>query len=108
VNSRVTLITIVGFGLMLGGCKRQEPPSPIVKEVQDAGAGDLSTESEETIEKWFVEHEKLAIHVRDECSAIKANKPADWSVTTEGRICTAATKAVFKNSEPIKTDERKF
>ena len=36
-----------------GGCKKVDPPSPIVKKVQDAGAGDVSNASKESIEQWF-------------------------------------------------------
>jgi hypothetical protein len=108
VNRKMMLTVVVGFVLALGACKKQESPSSIIKEVQENGGGDLSVSSEESIEQWFVQHEKLAIHIRDECSAIKSSKPAEWGTTTEGRVCMAATKAVFKNNEPIKTDERKF
>jgi len=103
-------LLVVGLlaGILLGGCKKLEPPSPIVKKVQDAGAGDVSDASKESIEQWFRQHRDLAKEIGQDCGRIKATKPADWADTTEGRVCqAAATVSVFGN-EHIQADERKF
>ena len=62
-----------------GGCKKVDPPSPIVKKVQDAGAGDVSTASKESIEQWFKQHHDLAKEIVLDCNRVKASKPADWA-----------------------------
>jgi hypothetical protein len=53
----VKLNNLLVAGLLVavipGGCKKLDPPSLIVKKVQDAGAGDVSNASKESIEQWF-------------------------------------------------------
>ena len=41
--SILVLVSAVGFV----GCKKAEPPSPIVKMMEDAGSGDVSKTSDE-------------------------------------------------------------
>lgn len=91
-----------------GGCKKVDPPSAIVKKVQDAGAGDVSNASKESIEQWFKQHHDLAKEIVQDCNRVKATKPADWADSTEGRVCQAAASASVFGKEPIQTDQRKF
>ena len=91
-----------------GGCKKVDPPSPIVKRVQDAGAGDVSNASKESIEQWFKQHHDLAKEIAQDCNRVKATRPADWADSTEGRVCQAATSASVFGNEHIQTDQRKF
>ncbi len=96
------------IGIVLGGCKKAEPPSPIVKKIQDAGAGDVSNATKQSIEQWFRQHGDLAKEIRQDCDRVKATKPADWADTTEGRVCQAAASASVFGHEHTQTDERKF
>ncbi len=91
-----------------GGCKKTDPPSPIVKKVQDAGAGDVSNASKESIEQWFNQHHDLAKEIVLDCNRVKASKPADWADSTEGRVCQAAASASVFGNEHIQPDQRKF
>ena len=91
-----------------GGCKKVDPPSQIVKKVQDAGAGDVSNASKESIEQWFKQHHDLAKEITLDCNRVKASKPADWADSTEGRVCQAAASASVFGHEHIQPDQRKF
>ena len=91
-----------------GGCNKEEPPSPIVKKLEDAGAGDLANASKESIEQWFRQHREVAKEIRQDCSRVKATKPADWGEITEGRVCQAVESASVFGNEHEETDQRKF
>ena len=100
----VSLLT----GLLSGGCKKVEPPSPILKKIQDAGAGDVRNASKESIQQWFREHRDPAKEIGQDCNRVKATKPADWGDTTEGHVCQAATSVAVFGNEHIQTDQQKF
>ena len=103
-------LLVVGLfaGLLSGGCKKVEPPSPIVKKIQDAGAGDVTNASKESIQQWFRQHRDLAKEIGQDCNRVKATKPADWGDTTEGRVCQAAASVAVFGNEHIQTDQQKF
>jgi len=98
------LVLVAGFV----GCKKAEPPSAIVKKVEDAGAGELSQATTKSIYDWFNKHQELAKEIKNDCLAVKDLKPADWSDTTEGRVCSAAISSTMIGNEPIKTDDKKY
>jgi hypothetical protein len=108
----VKLNNLLVAGLLVavvaGGCKKGDPPSPIVKKVQDAGAGDVSNASKESIEQWFKQRHDLAKEIALDCNRVKATRPADWADSTEGRVCQAAASASVFGNEHIQTDQRKF
>jgi len=79
-----------------------------VKKVQDAGGGDVANASKESIGQWFKQHRDFAKATALDCTRAKATKPADWSDTTEGRVCPAAASASVFGNEHIQTDQRKF
>ncbi len=102
----VSILVLVGAPV---GCnKKAEPPSPIVKRVEDAGSGDLSQASTKSISDWFNKHLDLAKEIKKECSEVKDSKPADWRDTTEGRVCSAAISSTMIGNEPIRTDDKKY
>src|SRR5260221_3791498 len=96
------LVVVVGAV----GCKKTEPPSPIVKKLEDAGAGDLSNASTEEIARWMSHHwddrKEVIWEVKKACLAVKDSKPASWQQTTEGRVCMAAYGASVRM--PQQTD----
>ena len=92
----------------VAGCKKAEPPSPIVKKVEDAGSGDLSQASMKSITDWFNKHQDLAKEIKKECVEVQNSKPANWRDTTEGRVCSAAISSTMIGNEPIRTDEKKY
>jgi hypothetical protein len=90
------------------GCKKAEPPSPIVKRVEDAGSGDLSQASMKSIYDWFNKHQDLAKEIKKECLEVKDSRPANWRDTTEGHVCSAAISSTMIGNEPIRTDDKKY
>ena len=103
-----SLVAGLLVAMILGGCKKVDPPSPIVKKVQDAGAGDVSNASKEAIEQWFKQHHDLAKEIVLDCNRVKASKPADWADSSEGRVCQAAASASVFGNEQLQPDQRKF
>ena len=98
------LVLVAGFA----GCKKAEPPSTIVKKVEDARSGELSQATTKSIYDWFNKHQELAKEIKNDCLAVKELKPANWSDTTEGRVCSAAISSTMIGNEPIKTDDKKY
>lgn len=100
------------LGLVVGfvGCKKTEPPSPIVKKLEDAGAGDLSNSSSDDIARWMSNHwddrKGVILEVKKDCLAIRDSMPVNWQETTEGRVCKAAYGASVRI--PLQTDDKKF
>jgi hypothetical protein len=92
------------------GCKKTEPPSPIVKKLEDAGAGDLSNSASDDTARWMSNHwddrKEVILEVKKACLAIRDSKPASWQETTEGRVCKAAYGASVRI--PLQTDDKKF
>ena len=78
------------------GCQRTEPPSAIVQKAQDAGAGDLSTESTDSIRQWLGQHRSVSVEIDKMCAPVRGNAPANWGDTTEGRLCIAARQLAFE------------
>jgi hypothetical protein len=101
----VPILVLVGIG---AGCKKTEPPSPIVKKVEDAGSGDVSQASTKSISDWFNKHQVLAKEIKKECLEVQNSKSADWRDTTEGRVCSAAIASTMIGNEPIRTDDKKY
>jgi hypothetical protein len=98
------LILVAGFV----GCKKAEPPSTIVKKVEDTGSGELSQATTKSIYDWFNKHQELAREIKKDCLQVKDSKPANWGGTTEGRVCSAAISSTMIGNEPIKTDDKKY
>jgi hypothetical protein len=92
------------------GCQRTEPPSAIVQKAQEAGAGDLSTASSDSIRQWLGQHRPVAVEIDKMCAPVRSNASANWGDTTEGRLCTAARQVAFTNLPPggVKSDGRTF
>jgi len=108
VTLRNVVVASLLVGMIPGACKKVESPSPIVKKVQDAGAGDVSNASKQSIEEWFKQHRDVAKQIAQDCKRAKTAASADWGDTTEGRVCQAAASASVFGNEPIQTDQRKF
>ena len=99
---------IVGIAVtMLAGCAR-EPRSPIVEKVQQAGSGELAGVSTQDMQQWLGKHRDLAIQVDGMCKPIREKADAQWSGTTEGRLCSAARQLAFFRWSPAQSDGRKF
>jgi hypothetical protein len=93
--------------VLLSGCT-QERPSEIVRRVQDAGAGDVRSASQDSLEQWFRQHRDVANEIKGRCAPIQQNASATWGDTTEGRVCKAASVATVFQFTPRKGDGRGF
>ena len=86
---KVTVIVGSLFLLALGGCRREQP-SRIVKLAEESGAGPLKNVSIVEMRVWLKDHPQVAMRVDALCAPLRANAPASWPQTTEGRLCLAA------------------
>jgi hypothetical protein len=85
-------LIIVTFALVLASCTR-EPDSPIVRRVEQAGAGDVRKASDAALLDWFQKHQEVGQPVRKLCQPLLSNSPAGWADTAEGRVCRSAQAA---------------
>jgi len=79
-------VSILGLVVGYVGCKKAEPPSPIVKLMEDAGSGDVSKTSDEGITRWLDQHKAVLLEVKK--SASKREHP------TRRRIGATQPRAV--------------
>ena len=65
---------------VLVGCQRAEPPSQIVKMMEDAGSGDVAKVSDIRIVSWLDEHRTVLLTVKQQCIDVRASgPPASWA-----------------------------
>ena len=100
-------LPVLPLALVLAGCT-QEPPSEIVRKVETAGAGNLRAASKDAIEDWFRKHPDVANQTRQMCLPVRASAPANWTDSTEGRVCNAASVAAVFQFKERKGDGRGF
>ncbi len=105
----VGIISCSGLWLVGSACTVPEPHSDIVERVERAGAGSLSSSSVSQIEDWLRKHRELAAQVDELCKPARAKADANWTASTEGRVCAAATNASmfyrqYHNPPPPKDD----
>jgi hypothetical protein len=86
---RTHVILLCLLLLTLCACTRGRP-SRIVKLAEQAGAGPLSEVSAVGMRVWLRDHPQVAARVDALCAPLRANAPAAWPQTTEGRLCLAA------------------
>jgi hypothetical protein len=92
--SSATLPVLVLF-LLMSGCRPAERNSAIVDRVRDAGAGDVAGASEAGVEDWLRGHADVAVQVNGMCAPVRQSANAQWSDTTEGKVCLAARNAAM-------------
>lgn len=95
IRNRVCLSLAGVVIVSLVACTRSEPHSPIVDRVQQAGAGDVTTASEFSIEDWMRKHRDIAVDVDKMCAPAREKANANWGDTTEGKVCLAARNAAM-------------
>ena len=84
------LVIVVAASIMIGCSALKETPSPIVQKAEACGAGDLSTTSPASVQDWFGKHRDCAVAVDGMCKPVREKATAQWTDSTEGRVCTAA------------------
>lgn len=98
------LFGVVGCLLILGGlagCRNApestvsiSPKSPIVAELETAGAGDISRADVASIQPWFYRQaQPFKLHVYQECAAAIKKADVTWQKSDEGKSCVAVDSA---------------
>lgn len=93
--------------LLLVSCA-PEPHSLIVDYAEKAGAGNLMAASAQSMQEWLAKHKDVATQLDKMCEPVRLNAIADWSQSTEGRLCTAARSQAFFNGGPVKGDGKAY
>src|SRR6202171_6853532 len=101
-------VSILVFASGFVSCKKAEPPSPIVKKVEDAGSGELSQATTKSIYDWFNKHQDLAKEIKKECLQVKDSKPANWRDTTEAPVCSGPKSSTRIANELYKTKDKHY
>jgi hypothetical protein len=89
--------------MMLAGCRHVEQ-SHIVAAFQQAGGGDVDQSTSDGIAQFLAKHEDIRKQITPLCTQIKANAPADWTTTDEGKVCAGNARANFFGKPKLKSD----
>lgn len=107
-NFRASGLALIACTLVtLAGC-RNEPPSAVVRTLEQYGAKNVRTSSPESIAQWLAKHDDALRKTEELCKAIRPNAPANWGNLTEGRVCQAAAQVTFFHFIPREGDHRTF
>ncbi len=74
--------------LVLVGC-RCNPSSEIVRQMELAGAGDVTQAQAQSLMKLFDVHARLAVRIEALCAGARQPGAVDWMVSDEGKVCQA-------------------
>jgi hypothetical protein len=85
-------------------CGRQEPRSPIVEKVEQAGLGSLATVSKDSMRVCLGQHKDIAHQVDEMCKPVRQKATVQWSESTAGRLCAAARALAFWRGGPVTSD----
>jgi hypothetical protein len=103
-NVTVSVASLVWF---VGCTQSQGPRSAIVEKTEHAGAGDLVKASTGGIEDWFRKHRNVAVDINTMCAPVREKANANWSDSTEGRVCVAAKNAAMSTYR-YPSDDKQF
>ncbi len=91
----------------LAGCGT-EPRSEIVAMAEAAGSGKLSGVSRDGMKQWLGQHKDVAYQVDEMCKPVRIRATAQWTESTEGRLCSAARELAFFRSGPVKNSGKTY
>ena len=94
--------------LSLVACRTPKPRSAVVEKLEQAGSGDLSSVSTGSIHDWLGKHKDLAYEVDAMCKPIRASARAQWSDSTEGRVCRVAGELALMRGGPVTSHGKKY
>lgn len=101
--NRMCVWVVSGSLLMLAGCRHVEH-SPVVAAFQSAGGGDVDQATPDSIGQFLAKHEDVRKQITPMCLEKKANAPADWTTTDEGKVCAGNARANFFGKPNLKSD----
>ncbi len=97
-------VWIAAAGLIaLAGCRHVEQSS-IVTAFHNAGGGDIDQSTPDSISQFLAKHEDVRKQITPLCTQKKANAPADWTNTDEGKVCAGNARANFFGKPALKSD----
>jgi hypothetical protein len=101
-------LALVASALITGACTTPESRSAIVDKVEQSGSGSLSPTSTESIQLWLGKRRDLSHEVDEMCKGARQKATAQWSESTEGRVCAAARNVEVMRAVPVQGDGRTF
>jgi hypothetical protein len=99
-------VLAAALGLM-AGCRHVEN-SPIVNTFHNAGGGDVDRSTPEAISQFLIQRDDVRKQLTPLCAQRKANAPAEWSTTDEGKVCAGNTLANAFGKSNMKSDGVRF
>jgi hypothetical protein len=84
---------MLGIISLIGCYDPNAQQSAIVRRVEAAGAGDLSTFDALSLGTWFANRPTLATEISTACQQRQLNATASWGRSSEGTVCRAAMMA---------------
>src|SRR5579862_2830682 len=85
-----------------------EPRSTIVEKVEQAGSGNLASVPKDGMREWLGKHKEVAYQVDEMCKPVRQRATAQWTESTEGRLCAAARELGFWRSGPVTGDDKTY
>jgi hypothetical protein len=92
----------------LFACSRSEPKSQIVEKAEQAGSGSLVAVSKDGMREWLGKHKDVAYQLDEMCKPVRQKATAQWTDSTEGRLCTAARELAFWRPGPVTSDHKTY
>jgi hypothetical protein len=66
--------------------------------------GDIDQSTPDSISQFLAKHEDVRKQITPLCTQKKANAPADWTNTDEGKVCAGNARANFFGKPALKSD----
>ena len=79
-----------------------------MEKAERAGSGDLAAVSKGAMREWLGKHKEVAYQVDDMCKPVRQKATAQWSESTEGRVCAASRGIAFWRSGPVTSDGKTY
>lgn len=103
---------LLAIPLLLSACADPNAQnSAIVRRIEAAGSGDISSMTPPEIEQWFFRKgdPQLVASIAASCQQLEKSAAAGWDLrTAEGRSCMAAADANVAMPREFTSDGRKF
>jgi len=105
MQRRNAVLSVTALFLMACG---SEPRSAIIEKAEAAGSGKLSGVSSGGMKQWLGQHKDVAYQLDEMCKPVRIKAPAQWTESTEGRLCSAARELAFFRSGPVKNSGKTY
>ncbi len=100
MKRRSAWMLFVGL-VVTAGCRRDDK-SPVVRLYQEAGGGDVTQSTPDSIAQFLAKHEELRQRLTPLCQPVEALE--DGSEGGEEKVCDGNTRANFFGKTKVKSD----